>query len=55
MGFWIYISKCRDKKKQIFVKRTNATDTRNMETVFEAARETILHGATNDVFGEGAT
>jgi len=37
-----FLSKCRDKKKQIFVKRTTATDTRNMETVFDAARDTIL-------------
>jgi len=50
-----FLSKCRDKKKQIFVKRTTATDTRNMETVFDAAKDTILHGNASDVFGEGAS
>merc|ERR1712232_1037645 len=46
-----FLSKCRDKSKQVFVKRTTATDTRNMETVFNAARETILAKSAEDVFG----
>jgi len=50
-----FLSKCRNKDKQIFVKRTTATDTRNMETVFDAARETILAQAAGQVFGEGAS
>jgi len=45
-----FLSKCRDKTKQIFVKRTTATDTRNMETVFDAARETILTGVVEETF-----